>query len=315
LLVARRLLRRRRNLKGQVAFVTGGSRGLGFCIAEELTRRGCDVVICARDVEELARAAARLSGRVLAIPCDISDRSEVQQAIRAASERFGRVDILVNNAGIIQVGPLGAMTEEDFEDALAINFRGAMYATLAVLPEMRERHDGQIVNITSIGGKVAVPHLLPYDCAKFALVGFSEGLRAELAAEGIGVTTVVPGLMRTGSPLHAWFKGKHEREFAWFTVSDMLPLTSMNAERAARRIVDAAARNEAEVTLGWQAKLLRVAHDLMPGLTADLLGLINRLLPSSVDESVMPGRQVKEVLPRGLQRRLNQLGGKYGQLN
>jgi NAD(P)-dependent dehydrogenase (short-subunit alcohol dehydrogenase family) len=316
LLIGWRAVRRTRELRGQVVFVTGGSRGLGFLLAREFARRGCDVVICARDAEELAYAADQIDGEVLGIQCDITDRAQIEEAIRTASERFGQVDILVNNAGIIQVGPVETMTTDDFERAMAVNFRGALYATLAVLPQMRARRDGRIVNITSIGGKVAVPHLLPYDCAKFAMVGLSEGLRAELAGEGVCVTTVVPGLMRTGSPIHAEFKGDHDREFAWFTAGDLTPLSSMCAERAARKIVDATARGDAEITLGWQAKLLRLAHDLAPGLTADILGLVNRVLPDGTDTSIREGAEVTGgSLPRSLHQRLDELAARYNQVH
>src|SRR5437763_6066124 len=103
------------------------------------------------------------------------------------AKRFGRIDVLVNNAGIIQVGPVENMTITDFENAMAVMFWGPVYATLATLPYMRQHGDGRIVNITSIGGKVSVPHLVPYSCAKFAAVALSEGLRAELASTGIRV--------------------------------------------------------------------------------------------------------------------------------
>ena len=195
-------------------------------------------------------------------------------------EHFGAIDVLVNNAGVIQVGPMEVMTLEDYEQAMKTHFWGPLYTTLAVLPEMREREDGRIVNITSIGGKISVPHLLPYSASKFALVGFSEGLRAELKKDGIVVTTVCPGLMRTGSPRNATFKGQHRAEYAWFSISDSLPVSSMSAERAARQIVEACKRGDAEVVLSIQAKMAVLFHGLFPGLTADLLGFVNRLLPA-----------------------------------
>lgn len=286
LLLAGALLARRHpetSLRGRVVLITGGSRGLGLLLAREFGREGCRVAICARDPEELDGARLDLEGRgveVLATPCDVSRREEVERWVAEVERAFGGVDVLVNNAGIIQVGPFDATTLEDFEQAMAVNFWGAVHATLAALPRMRAREDGRIVNITSIGGKVAVPHLLPYDCAKFALVGFSEGLRAELAGSGIRVTTIVPGLMRTGSPSNALFKGQQEKEFTWFSLGDATPLTAMDAERAARRIVLATRRGEAEVTLTWQAKAIRLVHDLFPGATADALGWVNRLLPA-----------------------------------
>ena len=151
--------------------------------------------------------------------------------------------------------------------------------TREVVDGMRRRGAGRIVNITSIGGKCAVPHLLPYCASKFALVGWSEGLRAELLKDGVYVTTIVPGLMRTGSPRNATFKGQHRKEYAWFSIADSLPITSMNADRAARRIVRACINGESEVTLGWQAKLAAMLHGLCPGLSSELAAGANWMLP------------------------------------
>ena len=132
--------------------------------------------------------------------------------VAEAAELLGPIDVLVNNAGIITVGPFLEMDVEDFDQAMKVMFWGPLYTTLAVLPAMRARKQGSIVNITSIGGKVSVPHLLPYCCAKFAAVALSEGLRTELMPDGIRVTTIAPGLLRTGSHLNARFKGKQADE-------------------------------------------------------------------------------------------------------
>jgi short-subunit dehydrogenase len=187
--------------------------------------------------------------------------------------------VLVNNAGIIQVGPLEVMTFDDFDQAMKSHFWGPLQTILAALPGMRDRGEGRIVNISSIGGKIAVPHLVPYSASKFALVGLSEGLRAELKKDGIVVTTVCPGLMRTGSPRNAEFKGRHREEYAWFSISDALPLTSISAERAARQIVEACRHGDAELVISVQAKLAVLFHGVFPGLTADILGVVNQLLP------------------------------------
>ena len=268
-------------LDGRRALVTGGSLGLGFLLARELAREGCRLAICARDAAELERARAELEregAEVFAHPCDISRDDDVQALVDAVTRRFGRVDLLVANAGIIQVGPLETMSLQDFHDAMDVMYWGVVYPTVAVLPQMRERRHGRIVCITSIGGKVAVPHLLPYTSAKFAAVGFSEGLRAELAGAGISVTTIVPGLMRTGSHLNAEFKGRQGAEFTWFSLGASLPVASMDAERAARQIVRAAKRGESERVLSVSATLLAKVNGLLPGFTADLMGMVNRVV-------------------------------------
>jgi NAD(P)-dependent dehydrogenase (short-subunit alcohol dehydrogenase family) len=304
---------RQEDIHGQVVLITGGSRGLGLALARAFAREGCKLALCARDAQELARARQDLvqcGTEVLVVPCNVADREQVQALVEQVTQRFGRIDILVNNAGTIQVGPVHTATVEDFEAALAIMFWGTLYPTLAVLPQMRTRHSGRIVNITSIGGMVSVPHLIPYNCAKFAAVGLSEGLRAELHREGIRVTTIVPGLMRTGSYLHANFQGQQEREFTWFALGANLPLLSMNAERAARQIVQATKRGEAERILTLPANLLGRLHGLCPGITADLLGAINGILPApdGVGSNNAPGLEVQHRLHSRLLDILTGLG-------
>lgn len=274
---------RRYDLRDKVVVITGGSRGLGLVLARRLIALGANVAICARDPDELARARAELEqrgGRVLAIACDITDRDELHLFLQTVRDELGPIDVLVNNAGVIDVGPLEHMTNEDYARAMATHFWAPLHAINTVVPQMRERGEGRIVNITSIGGKIAVPHLLPYTASKFALVGLSEGMRAELAKDGIRVTTVVPGLMRTGSPPNAMFKGRHRDEYAWFALSSSLPLTSMRAERAAARIIDAMRHGDPEVVLSLQAKLAVKLNALAPGLAQRVAGLANRLLPA-----------------------------------
>jgi NAD(P)-dependent dehydrogenase (short-subunit alcohol dehydrogenase family) len=270
-------------LAGRVALVTGGSRGLGLAMARELGLHGCSVVLLARDAQELRRAredvVARTYATVRTIVCDVTERAEVERAVSQVIDELGSIDLLINNAGVIQVGPLEHMTAEDFEQALAVHVWGPLYATLAAVPHMRAQGGGRIVNISSIGGKVAVPHMLPYVTSKFALVGLSRGLRAALARDGIHVTTVCPGLMRTGSQTHAQFKGHHDEELRWFTLAAALPVSSMDAERAARKIVAAARDGLPEVTLSWQARALAGASAVAPGLTAWALTAVQDLLP------------------------------------
>jgi NAD(P)-dependent dehydrogenase (short-subunit alcohol dehydrogenase family) len=285
------------DLEGRTVLITGGSRGLGLVLAREVARAGARVAICGRDPATLARAREdleRRGARVLAVACDVTVRGDVEDLVREVGERMGPIDVLVNNAGMISVGPVETMDIDDFRHAMDTNFWGALYAILAVLPDMRRRGEGRIANIASIGGKISVPHLVPYSASKFALVGLSEGLRAELAKDGISVITICPGLMRTGSPRHAIFKGRHRAEYAWFSIGDALPLLSMDADRAARRIVESIRRGEAERVLSVPARVAAVARALVPGVTAELLARVNRLLPTSNGVEGQPGRKGEE---------------------
>jgi len=270
------------DLGGKVVLITGGSRGLGLVMAREFGREGARLAICARDSEELLRARddlERAGFTAFSTPCDLTDPAQIEAMVRSVRDRYGRIDVLVNNAGRIQVGPMETMTLEDYDEAMKVHFWAPLHATLAVLPEMRERKEGRIVNISSFGGKIGIPHLLPYSASKFALTGLSEGLRVELAKDGISVTTVCPGLMRTGSPPNASFKGQHRAEYAWFSINDALPFLSISAESAARRIVTACKRGEAEILLSLPAEIGVPFHALFPGLTSELLAWINTLLP------------------------------------
>jgi NAD(P)-dependent dehydrogenase (short-subunit alcohol dehydrogenase family) len=235
---------------------------------------------------------------VVALAADIADPGAVATLVEQVTARFGSVDVLVNNAGVIEVGPAETMTAADYEEAMAVNFWGMLYPTLAVLPSMRQRRSGRIVNITSIGGKLGVPHLLPYSASKFAAVGFSQGLRAEMQRHGVKVTTVVPGLMRTGSPRNAIFRGKHRAEYAWFSVADSLPGLSLSAEEAARRILDGARRGDAEVLFPAIYRLPVIAAAAAPNVTAAVLGLAARLLPDAPVEGGgrRPGRESQSAV-------------------
>jgi short-subunit dehydrogenase len=246
----------------------------------------------------LDRAAEGLrtaGAEVLALETDISVQEDAELAVDQIRRKFGPVDVLVNNAGTICVGPMETMTIDDYRNSLNTHFWGPYFATMAVLPEMQQRRQGRIVNISSIGGKISVPHLLPYSVGKFALTGFSEGLRSAALSHNVYVTTVCPGLMRTGSPRNAFFKGDNQAEYAWFSISDSLPLLSMSARRAAREIVNACVRGRAEIVLSLPAKFAVKVHALFPGTTANLLGVVNQLLPSAnADNAVREPRTGKQ---------------------
>jgi short-subunit dehydrogenase len=287
---------RRFDLRERVVLITGGSRGLGYALADELGSRGAQLALCARDPDELQRACDRMTAKgMTAVPfvCDITGNSQIPSLVKRVIDRFGRIDVLLNNAGHIKVGPFASFEHSDYEYAMKVMFWAPVNLTFAVLPHMQADGGGQIVNIASIGGKVSVPHLLPYSCAKFALVGFSTGLNAELRSKGIHVLTVIPGLMRTGSYLNAEFTGAAKREFAWFGILGNLPGISVSACYAARSIRRAIEAQRHTCTVGLPAKLLTYSEAVIPETTRTMLGLANHsLLPNSTADDTHAGHNL-----------------------
>jgi NAD(P)-dependent dehydrogenase (short-subunit alcohol dehydrogenase family) len=243
-------------LRDKVVLITGASRGLGLVLARELASAGARIVLASRDAWELQRAHDELASRgadLLAFPCDVADEGQVDELARAAVDWFGRIDVLVNNAGVIHVGPWAAMRDEDFSRAFATHFWGPLWLMRAVVPAMRRQGGGSIVNISSIGGVVGLPHLAPYCASKFALSGLGESLRAELAGDGIQVMDVC----------------------AWSALAT-LPIFSTSAPRAARRIVKALRRGEKRIVVGISARLLVWVRAIAPGLLRRALELAER---------------------------------------
>ena len=272
-------------------------------MARECGHRGAIPFVCSRDEREVERAITildRLGVRAKGIAADVRDPDDAQRFIESAIRACGRIDALINNAGVITVGPEASMGREYYQDALATHFWGAYNTIQAVLPHFREMRGGRIVNVSSIGGRISVPHLLPYSVSKFALAGYSEGLRSELAPDGIAVTTVYPGLMRTGSPRNANFTGRASAEYTWFKVFDTLPGISVAAGHAAKCIVDCMARGDATLTISPLAKFASLVHGVAPGLTARVLSLAGAMLPSDEKRSNLPrkGFDVENVITR-----------------
>lgn len=263
--------------------VTGGSRGLGLVIARQLADQGARLAICARTGEDLEVAAKELRDRgadVIAKQCDVRDQEQVTGFVDDVVNDFDGVDVLINVAGIIMVGPIDAMTMEDFENSMQTNCWGALRTSLAVLPQMRAQNFGRIVNVASLGGKRAVPHMLPYAASKFALVGLSNGMRAELKQENIFVTTACPGLMRTGSPRNATFKGQHRDEYTWFSIGDSIPPMAMSAEAAAGQILRACQQGRGEVFIHSPLNLTITLQQMFPELTREIIAVAARMLPA-----------------------------------
>jgi len=302
--------RNRFSYPGRVAIITGGSRGLGLLMARQLRKKGARVALLARNREELVRAKELLgdSSSVLTIACDVAERTLVRQAIEIVAHHFGRIDMLINNAGVMQVGPLEHMAYGDYHQAMNVHFWGALHCTEAVLPYMRQRHCGRIVNIASIGGLIAVPHMAPYSASKFALVGYSDSVRAEVAKDGIRVTTVCPGLMRTGSAVNALVKGRHEAEFAWFGTLGSLPLVSIDARRAARKIIEAARSGAPHLTITPQARFASILGRLMPNTFGRIMTVANGVLPRPVGVSGDEAWAGRDARPAKLPRLATALG-------
>lgn len=268
-------------LNGSVALVTGGTRGLGLQVAREFGATGAAVVVCGRNRDNLDRAVADLADRGIdahGVLCDVTDREQVRALVGETIERFGRLDAVVNNAGVMRVGPADAMEDAYFTESMDIMYWGPFNVAREALPHLR-RTEGALVNITSVGAYLTVPHLLPYSVAKHASAALSEGLAAETAGTGVRVTTVVPGLMRTGSHRGVLFIGEPEREYTWFALLAGMPLLSVDSRRAARRIVGAAASGRGFVTLHPTTRLGMAARGLAPGLTQQAMGLVARVLP------------------------------------
>ncbi|MDQ2840271.1 MAG: SDR family oxidoreductase [Acidobacteriota bacterium] len=303
-LAARALLRKfprpKFNLQGKVVVITGGSRGFGLALAKEFGSHGARLALCARDRGELERARALLEKEGLEAhiyAADIADAGEIGNLVTRITSELGGIDVLVNNAGSIEVGSFDAVTHKDFEDSMNLMFWAPVNLTYAVLPLMRARGSGHIVNISSVGGRVSIPHLLPYCCAKFALTGFSTGLGTELKQHGIQVLTVAPGLMRTGSYLNAEFKGASEKEFTWFALLGNLPGFSVSADYAAAGVREALERGEPVCTISLPAKVLIGMEAIAPDVNRTVLELVDRYaLPHSGEKDSRTGKTLDSPL-------------------
>ena len=186
---------RKIDFEKKVVMITSGSRGLGPVLARQFSEEGALVVLISKEESHLERVKDELLKDKVSVETfagDVSNEKDASRIVAAVIEKLGRIDILVNNAEMIEVGPVASMTIDDFKEAMQVHFWGPLIMTLQVIPGMKSRKMGRIINISSIGGRVAVPHLVPYTASKFALAGVSEGLRNELIKDSIFVTTVCP---------------------------------------------------------------------------------------------------------------------------
>lgn len=315
---------RRASFRNARVVITGGSRGLGLALARQFLAHGAYVSLWARDAEELGRAHALLlqerpDARLLPVRMDLTRGQDIARACAEVRRIWGGMDVLVNNAGAILVGPAELMSLEDYENQLAVHLHGNWRTMQAIWPEFRLRGEGHIINIASLGAKIPLPHLAPYCASKFALAGLSETVSAEWRRYGIRVTTVYPGLMRTGSAIQARFKGDSQGEYDWFSAADNAPGITVSADRAARKIVEAARTGRAQLIISWPARLATVAFALFPEHVQGLLSLVSRALPHGGSRRMASGGQVREECGespigralrsqiRGTEERFNQL--------
>lgn len=290
------------SFRNRSVIITGGSRGLGLALAEAFLQEGACVTLLARDTQELERAQTILDqipdGQVYTIGCDVTQPDELIQAFEHVESRFGRIDVLVNNAGTIAVGPFETMEQPDFDALVDLQLNAVIHAVQLAIPAFRRVGEGRIINISSIGGAIPVPHMSTYCTGKFAMAGLSETIAAELAPENIKVTTVYPGLMRTGSPIQAVFKGNHEKEYAWFTTGDVSPGISVSAAQAAKYIIEGSRNGDARVAFPWVTNLGILGHAVFPETYAFIMRQAARALPKSSSKVRKTGAESKGWLER-----------------
>jgi 3-oxoacyl-[acyl-carrier protein] reductase len=197
-------------LHGKVAVVTGGSRGIGYCIAEMLLKEGAKVFICGRDAGFLDAALTRLKSRGEAdgLVADVGRFEDCRKLIHSAAERFGGIDILVNNAGVGVFKPVDQLTVEDWDSTIHTNLSGVFYCCHEAVPLLRRRGGGYIFNISSLAGVNPMPQGAAYNASKFGLNGFSEAMMQDVRYDGIRVSYIMPGSVATDFGAAAGAKGR-----------------------------------------------------------------------------------------------------------
>ena len=194
-------------LPGRIAIVTGGASGIGAAIGAAFHAEGATIVVADIDAAKAQSAAAAYGERGLGLGVDVTREEEIGAAIHAVTERFGRIDILVNNAGIMKKAYVKDMTEQMWQQVLAVNLTATFLCSKAVLPAMIAAKRGKIINIASIAGKVGEPTASAYSAAKFGVIGFTRSLAIEVAPHGILVNAICPGPIPTALGKEGWEQG------------------------------------------------------------------------------------------------------------
>ncbi len=291
------------DFRGRVVAITGGSRGLGLNLARQLATQGAKIALIARDEAELQRAKAEilaLGAECLIVKADLGVQSEAERAIDSIAAHFGHLDALINSIGVMQIGPLEHMTQADFESAMKVNFWAGMWCARAAIPHLQKTGNGRIANIVSFGGQIAAPHMAPYAASKFAMKGFSDALRNEVAKDGILVTTVCPGPIRSGSHVQIRFKGQQAKEYRMLKTAVGVPFGAIEVDSAARLIIDAMKKGVPQLTFPFPIQLAVAGYTAFPNLAGAMVAFATRFAPAPTDESgdkAFAGHDLQDEVP------------------
>jgi NAD(P)-dependent dehydrogenase (short-subunit alcohol dehydrogenase family) len=267
---------------GRVSVITGAASGIGRALAIELARRGSDLALCDVDeagLAETARLVEALGRRVTTARVDVADRAAMHAFAEASIAAHGKIDAVINNAGVSVTNTVAEMAYDDLEWIVGINFWGVVHGTKAFLPHLLARGDGWIVNVSSVFGFIAVPCQSAYNATKFAVRGFTESLRQELAGTGVSVACVHPGGIRTNiARLSRFHRGPDGRTDKAAMVDDFERIARTSPEDAARVIADGMARRSPRILIGTDARVIETVQRAFPVQYPKLLNaLVERL--------------------------------------
>ena len=250
--------------------ITGASQGIGKATALLFANKGYDLVLAARQSDRLEAAGEEIKNlgrQALTVPTDVRDPQQVKTLVDKALEHYGAIDVLINNAGIYASGSIENFSLDDWHQLIDLNLWGYIHTINALLPHMIERGTGTIVNLSSIGGKVPVPYLAPYNTTKFAVTGLTEAMHSELKPKGIHVCGIYPNLINSNFMERALFRGK-DAEDAGARRKQLEQVLSVpvveKPEDVAKAIWEGVKHQRAEVMVG-SANMSKAAYDLIPG--------------------------------------------------
>ena len=252
------------SFKDKTIVITGASSGIGAASALEFAKRGASIALVARTrkkLEEMQSSLAKFNTKTIICECDVSQNSQVQKMATDVLDKFGTIDVLVNNAGFAIYGKVSDLTVEQIESQMATNYFGMVYCTKQFLPKMLEKNSGHIVNVASVAASFGLPGIASYCASKFAMLGFSEGLRHELHGTRVGVTVVSPIMVRTN-----FFD---DRSFE--TMPKYSP-TSLSAQTVAKAVVSAATSSRLEIIVPSVVRGAVWAKHTMPFIINPIIG-------------------------------------------